>query len=248
LHQQKASSFKVGAPELAQLLTYPRYSEEEHSSRVAELLSLGVTEILLGGRTQVANVNVAGKGQVGIVVKARFGDRICALKVRRTDANRETMDAEVRLHGIANGAGVGAKLYGHSANFIAMEFAKGANIVQWAQEATKKQAQEATASILEQCYRLDRAGVDHGELSRVDRHVIIDESRPTIIDFESASTERKMSNVSAAGQALFVSGPVATMRNKLVPVDRDVAVAALKKYKWDQTRANMDELLALAGS
>jgi putative serine/threonine protein kinase len=158
------------------------------------------------------------------------------------------MDAEVRLHGIANGAGVGAKLYGHSANFIAMEFAKGANIVQWAQEATKKQAQEATASILEQCYRLDRAGVDHGELSRVDRHVIIDESRPMIIDFESASTERRMSNVSAAGQALFVSGPVATMLNKLVPVDRDVAVAALKKYKWHQTRANMDELLALAGS
>lgn len=73
-------------------------------------------------------------------------------------------------------------------------------------------------------------------------------STPTIIDFESASTERKMSNVSAAGQALLVSGPVAIMLNKLLPVDRDVAVAALKKYKWDQTRANMDGLLALAGS
>jgi putative serine/threonine protein kinase len=217
-------------------------------SRVAELQSLGVTEILLGGRTQVANLGVAGKGQVGIVVKARAGGRACALKVRRTDANRPNMDEEVRLHRIANGAGVGAELYSHSDNFMLMEFADGLDILQWAQGTSKKEAQTAVISILEQCYRLDRAGIDHGELSRVDRHIIVDRSKPpTIIDFESASTGRKMSNVSAAGQALFVSGPVATALNRLAPVDRDAAVAALKKYKWDQTRANMDSLLALAG-
>ena len=228
-------------------MTYPRYSDKEHLLRVAELLSLGVTEILLGGRTLVANAHVAGKGQVGIVVRARVENKVYALKVRRTDANRETMDGEVRLHRIANGAGVGAELYSHSANFILMEFVKGANIVQWAENADKEQARKATVSILEQCYRLDRAGVDHGELSRVDRHIIVDDKdRPTVIDFESASTGRKMSNVSAAGQALLVYGPVATMRNRLVPVERNAAVAALKKYKWDQTRTNLDALLALA--
>jgi putative serine/threonine protein kinase len=234
------------------LLTYPRHSEQEHLARVVELQSLGVTEILLGGRTQVANFGVAGKGQVGIVVRARAGGRVCALKVRRTDANRPNMDDEVRLHRIANGAGVGAELYSHSDNFMLMEFADGLDILQWAQRTSKKEAQTAIISILEQCYRLDRAGVDHGELSRVDRHIIVnnDGSKPpTIIDFESASTARKMSNVSAAGQALFVSGPVAAALNKLaLAVDRDAAVAALKKYKWDQTRANMDSLLALASS
>lgn len=230
------------------MLTYPRHSEQEHTARVAELQSLGVTEIMLGGRTQVANLSVAGKGQVGIVVRARAGNKMCALKVRRTDANRPTMTDEVRLHRIANGAGVGAELYSHSDNFMLMEFAEGTDILQWVEGTNKKEAQKAVISILEQCYRLDRAGVDHGELSRVDRHIIVDGSRPTIIDFESASTARKMSNVSAAGQALFVSGPVATALNRLAPVDRDVAVAALKKYKWDQTRANLDALLALAGA
>jgi putative serine/threonine protein kinase len=216
---------------------------------VAELQSLGVTEVLLGGRTQVANLGVAGKGQVGIVVKAKAGGRICALKVRRTDANRPNMNEEVRLHRIANRAGVGAELYSHSDNFMLMEFADGLDILQWAQGTSKKEAQTAVISILEQCYRLDRAGVDHGELSRVDRHIIVSDGSkpPTIIDFESASTARKMSNVSAAGQALFVSGPVAAALNRLaLAANRDAAVAALKKYKWNQTRANMDSLLALA--
>jgi putative serine/threonine protein kinase len=97
--------------------------------------------------------------------------------------------------------------------------------------------------VLEQCYCLDKAGLDHGELSRLDRHIIISD-RPCIIDFESASTARKTCNVTAAAQSIFLHGAVAGMVKKMLRADREKALLTLKVYKRDQTRANFDAVLS----
>lgn len=243
---QKASFLALdpGAPELANILTYPRFDEVEYSVRLAELRRLDVTSLLVGGRTVIGGVRIAGKGNVGLVIKAKAKNKTCALKIRRTDANRENMENEVRLHRIANGARVGPRLLKYSDNFMLMEFARGESISDW-EPGSAGGARKIARSVLEQCYRLDRAGIDHGELSHLDNHVIVSGSRATIIDFESASTERKMSNVSAAGQSLFVAGAAAATLAGVLKVDKEEAIAALKKYKWDQTRKNFDALLGL---
>ncbi|MEO9364399.1 MAG: serine/threonine protein kinase [Nitrososphaera sp.] len=241
-----SSELALGSPELAKILTYPCASDEEYAARLSELKGLGVTAVFAGGRTVIGGTSVAGKGCVGLVVKAKAHGRTCALKIRRTDANRPNMHDEVRYHGIANCAGVGPELVGHSDNFMLMEFAEGATIAEWAQGETVDavQASAVARSALEQCYALDRAGLDHGELSHVDRHIIVGE-KVTVIDFESASTERKVANVSAAGQSLLVSGAVAGALGKVLRVDRETAIGALKRYKRDQTRENFDAILAL---
>lgn len=247
-HRQRASfsGLDPSAPELAKILAYPRLDEADYSARLSELRSLGISSIVLGGDTTVSGMRIAGKGCVGLVVRARVGKKMCALKIRRVDANRESMEAEVRLHRIANDAGVGPRLYLHSKNFMLMEFAEGASIADWAAGASRKEAQETARSVLEQCHALDSAGLDHGQLSRLDRHVIVGK-RPIIIDFETASTERRVANVSAAGQSLFVAGAVAGALSKILPHDKEAAINALKKYKRDQTRASLQAVLALAG-
>ncbi|AIC16789.1 hypothetical protein [Nitrososphaera viennensis] len=251
MSQQRASfsgELVLGSPELAKILTYPRGSDKEYAARLAELKGLGVTAVFAGGRTVIGGTSIAGKGCVGLVVRAKAHGKMCALKIRRMDANRPTMHDEVRYHKIANGAGVGPRLVGYSDNFMLMEFAEGATIAEWAQgEIDGKQASAVTRSALEQCYALDRAGLDHGELSHVDRHIIVSgvQAATTIIDFESASTERKASNVSAAGQSLLVSGAVASALARVLQVEKEAAIGALKKYKRDQTRENLDAILAL---
>jgi putative serine/threonine protein kinase len=247
--QQRASfssELVLGSPELAKILTYPRGSDKEYADRLAELEGLGVTAVFAGGRTVIGGTCIAGKGCVGLVVKAKAHGIACALKIRRTDANRPTMHDEVKYHRIANGAGVGPRLVGHSDNFVLMEFAEGATIAEWARgEVSGRQASAVAKSALEQCYALDRAALDHGELSHVDRHIIVNGVQATIIDFESASTERKASNVSAAGQSLLVSGAVASALGRVLSHDKEAAIVALKKYKRDQTRENFDAILAL---
>jgi putative serine/threonine protein kinase len=100
-----------------------------------------------------------------------------------------------------------------------------------------------TRSILEQCHALDLAGLDHGELSRLDRHVIMSDT-PCIIDFESASTARKTCNVTAAAQSIFLYSAVADRIKKILGApDRDRVISALRAYKQDQTAASFRAVL-----
>lgn len=240
-----SNELDIRSPRLLPVITYPHYSESEYKDRIADMESLGITSIILGGKTIVNSSHVAGKGCVGIVVKAKAGSIVCALKIRRTDADRKTMDEEARFHKMANNVGVGPRLEGQTKNLIAMEYIPGQNIVEWVGDTTKKsKMRSVTRAILEQCFRLDRAGLDHGELSRLARHVIISD-RSYIIDFESASTTRKTSNVTAAAQSIFLYGTVANrVKNILDNTNREKEVIhALRAYKHSHTRANFEAVL-----
>jgi putative serine/threonine protein kinase len=254
LSQQNVSfsdeELDIRSPKLVPLITYPHYSECEYKDRIIEMESLGITSIILGGggagKTIINSAHVAGKGCVGIVVKSKAGSKVCALKIRRTDADRKTMDNEARLHKVANSAGVGPILEGHTKNLIAMEYVSGQSIIDWAgnNKATKNKMRTVTTAVLEQCFSLDAAGLDHGELSRLARHVIISD-RPYIIDFESASTTRKTCNVTAAAQSIFLYGIVANKVKKILGnTDREKTIIhALRTYKHFHTRANFDAVL-----
>jgi putative serine/threonine protein kinase len=246
LSQQNISFLEeldIESSKLVPIISYPRFSADEYSERISEMRSLGITSISLGGRTIVNGLAVAGKGCVGLVVRARIGDNICALKIRRVDADRKSMDAEVHLHQIANSAGAGPQLKGHTKNLVVMEFAEGKSIVEWADGATKGRARSVIRAVLEQCRNLDRARLDHGELSRLDRHIIVSHT-PVIIDFESASTVRKTCNVTAAAQSIFLYGPVATRIQKILGTpDKEKVISALKTYKQDQSDANFGTVL-----
>ena len=249
LSQQNVSfldeELDIRSPRLIPVISYPHFSECEYKDRIIEMESLGITSINLGGKTIVNGTHIAGKGCVGIVVKAKAGSKVCALKIRRTDADRNAMDNEARFHKMANSAGVGPSLEGHTKNLIAMEFVTGQSIIDWVvgNKATKSKMCTLAAAILEQCFSLDVAGLDHGELSRLTRHVIVSD-RPYIIDFESASTTRKTCNVTAAAQSILLYGIVANKVKKILGnTDREKVIEALRTYKHFHTRANFDAVL-----
>ncbi|MDP8888044.1 MAG: serine/threonine protein kinase [Thermoproteota archaeon] len=235
----------IRSPRLIPLISYPHFSECEYKDRIIEMESLGISSIILGGKTIVNGAHIAGKGCVGIVVKTKVRSKVCALKIRRTDADRKAMDNEAQFHKIANSAGVGPSLEGHTKNLIAMEFVTGQSIIDWVvvNKATKSKMCTVATAILEQCFRLDVAGLDHGELSRLARHVIVSD-RPYIIDFESASTTRKTCNVTTAAQSILLYGIVANRVKKILGnMDRERVIHALRTYKHFHTRANFDAVL-----
>jgi putative serine/threonine protein kinase len=243
----------IRSPKLQPLISYPRFSAREYNDRITEMQSLGITSIILGGRTIVNGIPIAGKGCVGIVVKSKADSKIFALKIRRIDADRNTMDNEARLLSMANNIGVGPHVEGHTKGLIAMEFLTGQSIVDWLRrststiELTKTKLQTVAIAVLEQCFKLDLAGIDHGELSRLARHVIVSKGGAHIIDFESASTTRKSCNVTAAAQSIFLYGPVADRVKKLLDnnIDSEKVIFALRTYKRLKTRANFEAVLGV---
>src|SRR5919198_3798114 len=125
------NEFDICSPELANIIAYPDFSLGEYSSRLNEISSFGVTHFLPTGRTRIGKITIAGKGCVSIVLKVRAKNKICALKIRRTDANRHTMKREAYLHEVANSAGVGPVVFQSSNNVITMQFIDGLSIIDW---------------------------------------------------------------------------------------------------------------------
>ena len=240
----------IRSPELANIISYPDFSLGEYSSRLNEISSFGITHFLPTGRTKIGKMTIAGKGCVSIVLKVRAKNKICALKIRRTDANRYTMKREAYLQEIANSVGVGPALFRSSENLIIMEFIDGLSMVDWIkkQDISADEAHNLAVSILEQCYNLDAAQIDHGQLSCMNHHIIVSKSNnaANVIDFESSSTQRKPSNVTAAAQSLFVSGLISSRMNQLIKVvQREKIIQLLKTYKWNPTRINFDNIVGI---
>jgi putative serine/threonine protein kinase len=240
--------FDLDSPELAVLISYPHFSEAGYSQRIREMKSLGIQVLMIGnGKSTIGGLSICGKGCVGLVLRARNPEGQIALKIRRVDADRSSMEREADFHRIANSAGIGPRYLGHTENLIMMEFISGQNIIEWVRTANREQFRKVARSILDQCFLLDRIGLDHGELSRLGRHVIVsDEGQPCIIDFESASTSRKTINVTSAAQSLFLHGSVAVHAKKIYgQVDAERVIASLRKYKRLRSEQSYDELVSL---
>ncbi|MEM2875677.1 MAG: RIO1 family regulatory kinase/ATPase, partial [Candidatus Bathyarchaeia archaeon] len=235
------SSYKFSdINDCADLICYPKLDHEEFKKRLVELKELGVYGIEVRGCPLVSGFRVLGKGCVGIVVSALTETGKTALKIRRLDADRINLLREVEMLKIANSVDVGPKLISATKNFILMELIDGVLIHEWlkARSKTKKAVRNVLTNLLEQCFRLDSVGLDHGELSDARKHVIIDgKGHPVIIDFESASNSRRPSNLTSICSFLFLGGFTAKfLSGKLEGFDRDKLINSLKTYKAEQNR------------
>jgi len=201
------------------------------------------------GEKSAHNVPVVGKGCVGVVVKAFTSTTCVALKIRRVDADRVEMKHEAEMLRKANSVDVGPKLHGVSKNFILMEFVDGPLLPRWLKTAKGKQCRTRIRNVLclalEQCWRLDEAGLDHGELSHAPKHVIVENGdTPRIIDFETASTTRRTSNVTSLCQYFFIATPTAKqVAKKLGSMDQEELRRKLREYKEKKTRDAFEAVL-----
>jgi putative serine/threonine protein kinase len=231
---------------VGRFLCWPRYDESEAKQRLSQLKELGIESLALGGRHSIQGRQVLGKGHVGVVLKAMRGGEEVVLKIRRTDSDRESMHREAKMLGLANKAGVGPMLHGVSNDFIAMEEITGLYLGEWMNNfrGDPEELRNVIRALLEKSRKLDQFGVDHGELTKVKRHFIVTEAGPRIIDFESASTERRMQNVTATAQSIFLNKGFASQLGSYLSLpDPKTLINVLSTYKQNQTDHNFEKIL-----
>lgn len=222
-----------------QILAYPSMGVSNIRRRLDELCRLNVTHVEFGGRSEVRGVRVLGKGCVGLVVTAHTPSGSAALKIRRVDANRRSLHPEAKMLKAANGLGVGPQLFSHSWNLLLMELVQGDPLPDWVRSlrgrSAKAEMQETLRRLLGLCYRLDAAGLDHGQLSRAAKHIMVRPTgHPQILDFESASLRRNPSNLTSICQYIFIgSKPARTTARLLGLSDKRPLLEALRRYKAD---------------
>ena len=243
-HFQPISVFKEHP--YKKILAFPKVKESEIKNRIVELKKLGISHVSFTGPLQIGKCHILGKGYVGMVILAKKSGNNVSLKIRRDDSPRKNMSDEARLLKIANKINIGPKFIKNSKNFLVMELIDGEKIIDWAKNSKTKSKDlyHVINNVLRECYLLDSVGLDHGELSTIDKHVIIGKDRNTIIDFESSSTKRIPSNVSAATQAIFIgTGLAKIIRKKIHVPRRDKIIRLVRNYKKLRTQQSFDDLL-----
>ena len=238
---------ELHAEPYASVVCYPRASPQEMDARLEELQKLGVESVEFSGKASAFTLPVLGKGYVGIVVAAYVGGGRFALKMQRVDSERESLEREAELLDRANGVGVGPKFLAVTKRFLLMQLIDGNLLEVWLKTHRDKAAvRKVVADILEQCWCLDTIGLDHGELSKAPKHLLVDKAdKPFIVDFETASTQRNASNVTSVCQFLFQgnSEVCKAIAEIIGERDRTELVEALRNYRRAKNRQNFEKIL-----
>jgi putative serine/threonine protein kinase len=246
------------------ILCYPGTELGSFDNRVNQLREIGVTELLLEGSSKVGKYGVVGKGCVSIVVKARMeGEKFpVALKIRRADANRPDMLKDYELQRLANSFGVAPRALSATKDLFAMEYIDSMKIGKWFESiktrTPKKLVRGLVEDMMTQCYVLDINGLDHGELSNPSKHILIrsdsGSTKTVIIDYESASTKRRASNLTAVGAFLFLGGWQSGKLRKILGSNKNRKALSKRKlislfgeYKQKPNKQMFDNILEYVG-
>ena len=230
-------------------LCWPVYDEGVYDSRLVQLGELGVESIALGGPHVIMTKPILGKGHAGVVIRAMYRSSEVALKCMRTDVGR-TMEYEARILGRVNEARLGPRLYGYSEDFLVMEKIEGLYFGDWtkANMCKPELVRDYVLRVIDIAYRLDMAGVDHGELTKIRRHYIVTCDGPRVIDFDSGSLGRVPQNLTATVQSLFMYTSFAGVLGMVLPLpDRDELLVALRNYKENPGEESYRALLGVVG-
>lgn len=234
----------------SKIIGYPQATKTQIKSRVIELKKLKIKSVAFSGPTSIGKLSILGKGYVGVVVLAKKDKKEVAIKIRRIDSQRGEMRNEAKLLKIVNSVNVGPKLFDVSKNFLVMEYLEGEKIGNWIEcvdgKDSVKKIKVVIRKVLEDCYRLDQIGFDHGELSSITKHVIVGKSKPVLIDFESSSIERRTSNVTSVTQAIFIGSGIAKKIQRIYKLpSKEGIIDVLRSYKQEQSRHNFEKILLM---
>ena len=233
------------------LVAYPDPTDDSVESRIRQLTNLGITELEFHGALKMGKLSILGKGVVGLVFTGLSGRDRVAVKIRRVDSRRNSMAHEAEMMKVANDAGIGPKCLGSSQDILKMQYVYGQRLPSWLSslEGRGRRARARTTfkELFQQCARLDAYGLDHGELSRAHKNVLVSEDgRPWILDFESASLMRRVNNFTSITQYLFLSGRFARkVLRVLGPIEPNELVGYLRLYKSGKTNDAFEAVLKM---
>ena len=234
----------------ASILSYPQNNPSEVEKRISELKELKVKEIEFRGGELAANIPVIGKGHVGIVVIGYVKKERVALKIRRLDSSRENFFHEAKMLEKANLVEVGPKFVAVSKNFLLTQFIDGNFLAKWLEDNRESEGvYRVIEDILEQCWRLDEVGLDHGELTKASKHLLLDKmGKPFIVDFETASIRRRAANVTSVSHHLFFGNHMGAklIEEMLKEKNKDQLINALQDYKNLGNRKNFENLVQIS--
>ncbi|UXD22823.1 hypothetical protein IPA_08560 [Ignicoccus pacificus DSM 13166] len=206
---------------------FPVCYPKENCDFRKELRKAGVECVYSIGKREFKKFRFLGIGFRGVVFLAKWNNIKVAIKVPRTDYLYD-MRKEALIQKMAYP--IAPKVFEYSRSFIIMEYVPYPDISERISEPLPA-LKEVLRKVLDAAFTLDMKGIDHGELVRPWKHVLVGE-RAVILDYGSASLERKPSNLTSIVSGLLMKpSPPASEIARKMGINKAELVEALKLYK-----------------
>ena len=249
---ESSKKYSITTPDLMNLICYPKFNAVNYALKIKDLFELHIKFVILEGNTILHNNNILGKGCEGLVLKVENNkNEIMAVKIKRTDSCRFSMKNEFDFYKLANTYKIGPTVYAYTNNILLMDFLDGISIEDWFSKTNLDPwlIKSVIVDILNQCFILDKINLDHGQLNKLYNHIIISPNnlKCTIIDFESASTNRKASNLTSAFQGILFRGIISKKISDYINYKNKKCefLRLLRIYKEDISKENFDSIISL---
>jgi len=231
--------------QLCNILCYPKADSECCRHRISFLEKHGINKIINYGSKIVRKLHVIDIGYSSIIVLALTDkDKIVALKLLRRDSRRNSLRRECNITLMASKLGVSPRIHTCNDEILVLEFIDGAPLAYIMTSITNSLNnyfiytnvfKTWLRAAIYKAYLLDIHGIDHGELSRPYKHILISPRGVFIVDYESASTKRKTTNVTSIVSGLLIRKNKLTLAIRSILGLDDEAIneltLILKEYK-----------------
>src|SRR3989344_3118859 len=183
-------------------------------------------------RKGVCDISFFAQGKRGLVFTGKYKRKKVAIKIKREESTSfGTIPREAQLLKELNLHGIGPKYLFNSNDFLVYEFVEGEYLKD---VVSSPSIRKICKKVFEQCFQLDLLHVNKQEMTRPLKHVIVNGSKVTFIDFERARKVEEAHNVTQFCQ--FV-------RNNVERKDRTKWVALAREYSKERSKRVLKKIV-----
>ena len=189
-----------------------------------------------------------GRWNKNITVKSHFSKKELvkvALKVEREDSIAiERLANEAKWLQRLNKEEIGPHFLFAGKNYVGYEFVEGRHIMGWMEKASREEVIWLLKDVLEQCYLMDKMGVNKEEMHHPVKHILVNgENRPILIDFERCVQTEHPQNVTQFVEFWCRIGEV--LQKKGIVLAKEKLRQMAKGYKDTLDEAHFQQILGM---
>lgn len=144
----------------------------------------------------VKDIELFARGKRGVISVGTLKGKRVSIKTKRPDSEAEgRIENEACYLKLLNRHGIGPKLLMFGEGSLVYEFVEGEFILDYLDHANIEKARKVILDVFDQMYILDSLGINKEEMHHPLKHILVNDDKPVLLDFERCHPSKKPKNV-----------------------------------------------------
>lgn len=189
-------------------------------------------------------VSYFAKGKRGVVYRGMYKNKPIIIKAENPKAETpSTITFETQWLKRVNKLKIGPTLFFSTDVFLVMEYIEGKNFEEYIQTENAVKIKAVIKKLFDQMYILDTKGINKFEMNHPQKHIIVRNHVPVLLDFERCRFTEDPKNVTQFVQFVISRNIALQLEKKGIVIDKGKMVEKAMEYKKGNSMKTYKEIL-----